>query len=267
MKKNILSAMLVLAIVLTMTVQVFANSEGEGETTAKDYATAKNATSPDSIKGEEPEANITYDNDHNITMTYTKASLKIVAANESIGRKVDAAWIGYELTAPEAATRYEATMGDQKASGDLDESKKVIDFVSVTKANLLKATKEGKELKYTITYKWEKEKETTPTVPVANEEEEAKEYETISVQTLNIVIDPAKVTLYSKDEKDTLWDNDDYLANKKVESKPATTTNTSSKKKDNTPDTGFENVVAVIGIVAMVTLAGIVILSNNHQEE
>ncbi len=255
MKRNLLSIMLVLALVFAVTMPVMAQ-EGEQETTTpKEYAEAADNTKEDSYITK-PNPSITYDNAHNITMTYNSAKLKVVEKNTDIGRNVDAAWIGYVLTAPKDATKYKATYNGKTKTETISNGK-VEDFVAVTKEKLETVTKNNKSLVYTITYEWQKDKAAVAAAQDDDSEEESTE--TILTQKLNVVIKPEGVILKDKENKEELWNNDTY---KEVKPAKTTTTNKTTKKKDDTPTMGTENVYAIAGLVAVVTLAGAVVLNK-----
>ncbi len=260
MKKNLLSIMLVLTLVFAVTMPVMATGTETATDESKNYATAADFTQPDSYKVK-PEPKITYDDNHNITMTYNAATLKTVPQNkDSVDRKVEAAWVGFELTAPSEATKYESEYNGTKSTGDVTGSK-VSDFVAVTAKNLKEATTKNKKLVYTIKYTWLKAAATEAVA--ADDDNEGEKTEEISTQTLNIVIDPKGVELYdgvTEGATDTvLWDVEDYKDNLPKATTPSTTT---SKKKDDTPTMGTENVYALAGFVAVVTLAGVVVLNK-----
>ena len=261
MKKNLLSIMLVLTLVFAVTMPVMATT---GETTdeSKKYATVKDNTQSDSYKTSAPEPIPSTDANHNLTLTYKAAELKTVAKNTGIHRDIDAAWIGYELTTPEGATKYETTYKGEKSTGEITDSK-VVDFVAVTADKLKAATQNNEKLVYSITYKWLKDAAKTVST---GDENETGATEEISTQTLNIVIEPKGVILYDGvtegAENTQLWNETLYTANLPKATTPSTTNKKTSNTKDDTPTMGTVNVYVIAGLVAVLTLAGAVVLNK-----
>ncbi len=247
MKKNILTIALVLLLALAVIMPVFASDDGAQDENTTNYATAVDNTKEDCLKSGSLAPTISVDENHNITMTYKAASLKTVAKNDS-DRPIDAAWIGYKLTTPKDATKYKVTYKGETTEGTITSST-VEDFVAVTAEKLAEVTKTNSNLVYTIEYEWFKNDSSTD--------------EAISKQTLKIVIEPQGIELYDgiteENAGTVLWNEETYKENlpeEVPEQTPAAT-------KDSTPKTGNENYLPALGIIAILTITGIVILKRN----
>ena len=148
MKRNILTIILVLLLILAIALPVLAVDTGAQTETDNTYATAADNTKSDCLKSDSLKPEITIDDEHNITMTYSAAALKTVAADESQNRPIEAAWIGFKLTTPTEATKYNVTYKGQTSSGNITDST-VEDFVAVTADKLKEVTQAKTNLVYT----------------------------------------------------------------------------------------------------------------------
>lgn len=161
----------------------------------------------DSYKGGSPK--IEGNGTANVTITFDAANIKIVAAKPSIGRTIDAAWLGVKVVAPKdvaIATLKEATYVNSPstteksfwANQDSTKSESQSDehyinvFGAVTKEKLEAATKAGTMIKYTWEFDWNNDD--------------------TNDQSVTIVINPENVTLTAKDNNDVLWNDEAYDA-------------------------------------------------------
>ena len=161
----------------------------------------------DSYKGGTPK--IEGNGSKNVTITFDAAQLKIVAANPTIGRTIDAAWLGVKVMAPkdiDIATLKQATYENGPSSAeksfwsnqDSTKSESESDdhyinvFGAVTEDILKSATKEGTMIKYSWIFDWN------------NDDTDD--------QIVTILINPANIELSAKDTDTVLWNQDTYKA-------------------------------------------------------
>ncbi len=173
--------------------------------------------SNDSYKGGKP--TVVGNGTNKVTITYESALLKIVPKQPSIGRTIDAAWLGVKVVAPKdvpIAKLKEATYSSDTAgksfwtNQDSNKSESQSDehyinvYGAITEDILTKATKEGKDITYTWTFDWDNDKKDD--------------------QTVTIVVSPKNVVLTAQANDDIIW-NQDMYDDLKPEKNPGTSDN------------------------------------------
>ncbi len=261
--KKILTITTVLLIALVLFVSpAFAASKPDPSTeNAKDESgktvDVADITDKDTLHTEGAKPNVEFevvsdgDNDV-ITVTYNEADLRILAEKGS--RPVDAAWLGVRLTPKDQKyTHYKVSGSDTvTALGDPQCHNR---FIPVTADILEQAIEDGKVVdgKYVIfekTYTW-----------YTSEDADDEDAPTTK---LTVVLNIANTTVFDKDNSEEVWDEEIYEAAVEAnkEEEPAQNT-TEESKKDDTPKTGVVNYLPVLGLVAVVTFAGAVVLKRN----
>ncbi len=253
--KKILTITTILAIALVLCVlPVFAAQTEERATKEGTTIKVSDITNEDSISanGEvgEPEVTIDLeegDNVSTVVVTYKAADLKIVPKGEGeVSRPIDAAWLGVRLTPTETYTKYSCSI---VSKGDLDNDGKSVDYyVAVTPAKLEEAVKGGKDLVYTDQIVW-------------LEEEESEEADA-PVTNLKVIVKADKMLVYDENDENPEWNEESYN-NAVAARETAKKAEAEKAEKDTTPKTGVENYLPALGLVAVVTLAGAVILKRN----
>ena len=268
------------ALVLTLAVAMPVMADTEQEVKG---ATVVDDTASDSYKTNKPNPGDSVksgtDTDEIFTLTYDSADLKIVNNAGGENNRPDAnAWIGVKITAPEGVkgiTKVEQDNSLGNASA-IDENKLTKTFESDNKTlheyfhvnvtELENAVEKGNEyLTYALKYTWDYNNQATATA--SNDETK------VATTTVVVKIKVAGVTLVNDGTgtEQVLWDTAKYNAKKseveaaakaEAEANKKPTAAKTNKEKDNTPGTGVENVYAVAGLVAVVTLAGAVVLNK-----
>ena len=240
MNKKILTIMTALVLALAVAMPVMADE------TVK-YAKVEDCTKSDSYDQTAPKVTPDGSKTAKTTLTYSEASLKIVTEDKGQGRPAGYSWLGFTVKMPSGYTKYKLTYNGKTEEKDVS-GESFDEYVGVSPKKLEEATKAGNEyLEYNLDYEWIKTDNGSESVH----------------QTILIRIKLSGVTLKDEQNKE-VWNNDIYEEAKPVpetNKKPAATTN-KKKEKDNTPGTGVENVYAVAGLVAVVTLAGAVVLNK-----
>lgn len=166
----------------------------------------------DTYKGGSPK--IEGNGTSNVTIIFDAAELKIVAANPSVGRNIDAAWVGVKVVAPKdidintlkEATYVNNTSSTKKSFWNNQDSAKTDNqsvehyinvFGAITEDKLVAATKEGTMIKYYWVFDWNNDG--------------------TDDQTVTILVKPENVVLIAKDSDEVLWNQDKYNDLKPVE--------------------------------------------------
>ena len=253
MNKKLLSIVVMLSLVLSMIMpEVMADTPttGESDETTTKYGTVKNITNEDTKKGTVAEPTITGDKTANTVVTFGEASLKTLDAAE--GRQDGYAWLGVSLTIPTGETNgQEANNGITKLTVDGHDVNPVENplnlYFGINASDLENAARSGAK-----------------TFSRHNNVSWTINGETIT-QKVTVVVELAKVTLYEKNAETPVWTEakfNEIVKELEAAKTTSTTTNKSTKKKDDTPKMGTVNVYTVAGLVAIVTLAGAVVLNK-----
>ncbi len=192
------------------------------------------ATKGDLIEGGKIDVDVEHSEDRSTyTFTYNEASLKYVPVNASIGRNMEAAWVGIEIT---PALFNVTTVGGKYSMGNGEASNAAVQSFTVDGATL-SASWDGTMWFHVTKEEMEKAvKETngvvtrTLVITWANVHEGSAASEAIKTktQTITVNIVAAGVTLQSKDDK-PLWNEDTYKeAVAKAEAEKTTTTATTT---------------------------------------
>ena len=184
-----------------------------------------------------------------VNVVYNAADLKIIGEGTegaSEGRPDGYAWLGIRVSAPDTATKYK--INDETEENNNTSFDK---YFGVNKEKLEKATKEGKDITYSLKVTWLKN---------------GGEDTVVLTQTINIIIKVDKINLFDKEDNEgsKLWDNEKYQEVKKAaeEAKKAEEARKAeaNKKdeKDTTPKTGSVDYSVYMAIAtAVVALGGI----------
>ncbi len=228
MKKILtISTLLVIVLMLSLLPAFAAETEKKGN-----FVTVSDITNEDTMHSESGEPTVDIEvtkgegNRDTVVATYYAADLKIVS-NDEVERPAEAAWLGVRLVPNDNEnSKYGyVTFDDGTGENLIDvDSKKCEDYyVAVTKENLEKAVKEGKDLVYTDTLTWFKD------------ESESKSKTDAPVTELKIIIKAADMVVYDKDDQNVEWNEETY--NKAVAEYEAA--KKAEAQKDKTPKTGI----------------------------
>ncbi len=230
--KKILTISTLLVIVLMLSLlPVFAAETEERNTQQGTFVTVSDITNEDTIHAEsgDPTVNVKVtkgdNNKDTVEVTYYAASLKAVEEDEEIHRPAGYAWLGVRLY-PSSGTDYTYVTFDDGTGEELSDvnNHKCEDYyIGVSKENLEKAVKEGKDLVYTDTITWYKNKEATEPesdAPVTN---------------LKIIVKAKDMVVYDETDSKEEWNEETY--NKAVAEYEAA--KKAEAQKDKTPKTGI----------------------------
>lgn len=219
-------------------------------------------TDKDTLHTEDTKPDVTInvvpgDKNDKVTVTYNAADLRILADKGS--RPVDAAWLGVRLMPKDDQyTHYKVSGSDTvKALGTPQCHNR---FIPVNADILEEAIENGEVVdgKYVIfekTFTWYKSDAGTDVDAPTTE--------------LTVILNVAKTTVHDKDNGEEVWDEEIYEAAVEAntpaedEEEPAQSTTKEEAKKDETPKTGVVDYLPVLGMVAVVSLAGAVIFKRN----
>ncbi len=249
--KKILTITTILAIALVLCVlPVFAANSATGS-----VVEVEDITNEDSLHSDagEPSVDVTVtegDNSDTVVVTYSAAELKIVdRMKDGTDRGMDAAWLGVRLTPvdDETYTKFSCSLVS-KADIEDNEGKSVDYYVAVTPEKLEEAVKGGKDLVYTEKIIWL--------------ENDGSDEESAPVTYLTVIVKADQMKIFDKEDNEEKWNEETYN-NAVAAREEAKKAEAEKAEKDTTPKTGVENYLPALGLVAVVTLAGAVVLKRN----
>ncbi len=181
-----------------------------------------------------------------IDVTFEAGNFKIVKADHSIGRDIDAAWFGLKVTAPQISDLSKATYDngqgttlkyftahEDSTNKANTENRYIYVYGSITEAKLTEAIKNGNTLTYTWRFDWDGDEKID--------------------QTINVKVVTKGLTL--KDEEgETLWNEkiaEMVETQVKNETPVEETTATEESGKDSQPKTGEEIPMALVGMMTL----------------
>lgn len=131
-----------------------------------------------------------------VTITYENAKFKLLDDGQSEGvqnRPEGYAWIGFKVTKPDGASKYQVSFNGGAASEEQEISTDLEDYIGFKKENLEAAAKTGKNLEYTYEITWISSDENVKTT-----------------QTIKVVINPAAVVLVAQNSEEEVWNTETY---------------------------------------------------------
>ena len=281
MNKKLLSIILVFALAFVAVMPVMATEPETSSDENGKYATVEDATASDSYKDSKPSGTPSYDNKEDgqkATIQYDASKLKIVHnGTDETTRPNDYSWIGVKMKAPTGAKKFEVTEDTSISNTQAIDTNKltkeissgyVTEYFHVSLAELKAAVKNHQDyIIYALKYTWDY----TSEVNTAS----TSDPQTTGVPSTTLVV---KIKVAGVELSDTIDGKEEVLWNKaeydkevkavadaekaEAEANRKPTAAKTNKEKDNTPGTGIKNIYAVAGLVAVVTLAGAVVLNK-----